>query len=100
MDERSYMEIRDDIHDRLLLLGKIIMMRKITYGVIVFCGIFAIYNFIKWYIGNFENLDRAMMVVLWMILLVISVLIQDSMRQFIHSLKCKIKEDQNIINKF
>ena len=99
VDNRSLKEIKEDIECRMILLGRVIIMKRITLGACIFTFIMFLYNTIRWVINGL-NLDaRCIIAVLWLGLSILILLLYNAFQSFSYSLKQTIYNDKKILSK-
>ena len=99
IDDRSIKEINEDINTRMSLLGRVIIMRRITVIFSIFTFIFSMYNVIKWYISGLNMNERCILSLLWLALSIIGLLLYNALQGFSLSLKQEIFNDKKILSK-
>ena len=99
VDERSIKDIKNDIEKRMICLGKVVIMRKVSIILFIISFILSISNIIKWIMSGLEMNSRCIMIVLWMLFSVIILLFQNALQSFSMSLKQSIYNDNKILSK-
>ena len=99
IDNRSLNEIKEDIKHRMILLGRVTIMRRIILVLFIFTFIMFLYNAIRLIIGTFVIDYRCIVSVLWLGLSIIILLLYNSLQSFSYSLKQSIYNDKKILSK-
>ena len=99
VDNRSVKEIKEDIKSRMLLLGRVVIMRRITLIVFFFTLAMSIYNIVKWYTNNLIINERCIVAILWLLITIISILLYNALQGFSIALKQEIFNDNKILSR-
>lgn len=99
VDTRSIKEINEDINSRMLLLGRVIIMKRGTLMFFVFTFTMSMYNIIRWVINDLKLGARCGLAILWLLLAIIALLLYNALQGFSLALKQEIFNDKKILSK-
>ena len=99
VDNRSISEIKNDIGRRMIMLGRVIIMKKISIFCFMFTFIMSLYNFITWMMKGAGINPRCFMGIMWLGIAIIFLLLFNTLQGFGLSLKQNIYNDKIKLSK-
>ena len=99
IDERSLKEIKADIESRMLYLGRIIIARRVSFGLFIFSFIMAMYNILRWSFGTLTIDCRCIVALFWICISIILIILYNNFQILSLSIKQEIFNDKKILSK-
>lgn len=99
IDDRNLKEIQEDIKSRMIILGRVIIFRRVTIAFFLFTFIMGVYNIIKWAISDTTINKNCALAILWISLSIILLLLFNALQGFSLSIKQEIFNDKKILSK-